>query len=119
MTVRVYQNSIEVLGGVTFTPGVRLYQAAMEVLGGVGITPAVRLYQTAIEVLGTNEVISEPEPEPSPSGTQHIFYISGSSSRQGSAVVSTSPLNSIKIQKTAKLHQIPEDRFNDTTYYFS
>ena len=56
---------------------------------------------------------------PAPSGTQHLLYISGSVSRQGSALVSTSPLNSIKIQKTAKLHQIPEDRFNDTTYYFS
>jgi len=33
MTVRVYQSSIEVLGGVTFTPGVRVYQAAIEVLG--------------------------------------------------------------------------------------
>ena len=33
MTVIVYQNNIEVLGGVTFTPGVRLYQAAIEVLG--------------------------------------------------------------------------------------
>lgn len=102
MTVRVYQSNIEVLGGVTVTPGVRVYQAA-------------------IEVLGTPEEIAPPEPPepPAPSGTQHIFYISGSTSRQGSAVVSTSPLNSIKMQKTAKLHQIPEDRFNDTTYYFS
>jgi len=78
----------------------------------------VRVYQSNIEVLGTPEEIAPPEP-PAPSGTQHIFYISGSASRQGSALVSTSPLNSIKMQKTAKLHQIPQDRFDDTTYYFS
>jgi hypothetical protein len=80
---------------------------------------ALNIYQTPFMVLGTTEVVSIPEP-PAPSGTYHIHYISGSAVRQGSIVVGTSsPLSVAKIQKLARLQPVPEDRFNDITYYFS
>jgi hypothetical protein len=44
MTVRVYQSNIEVLGGVTVTPGVRAYQSVIEVLG----TPEVPLVHSTL-----------------------------------------------------------------------
>lgn len=81
------------------------------------ILKPIRMTKVDAELYST--ISYDPPEPPAPSGTQHIFYISGSASRQGSALVSTSPLNSIKIQKVARLQQIPQDRFNDTKYYFS
>lgn len=49
MTIRAYQHNVQVLGGITITPGVAIYQHNIQVLGGVG--PVALSYSSSGSVL--------------------------------------------------------------------